>query len=110
MSTVLDAIRIRRCYPVKGVEGAYVRSLTRGELKRISELPPDLKDEFLFGCVLTDAKGNAAFTQEKSETDEAFAKRVGDALLDMDTQTRNDIGDAVARIGKVPDVETIAKN
>lgn len=110
MSTVLDALRLRRCYPVKGVDGVYVRSLTRGELKRIGDLPQELKDEFLFGCVVTDSAGKAAFTKGADETDEAFAKRVGEALLDMDTQTRNDIGDAVARIGKVPDAETIAKN
>ena len=110
MSSVLDAIRIRRCYPVKEVPGAFVRSLTRAEWKRVKEIDTDISDELLFGFALTDEKGNPEFTQGKDESDETFANRLLAYFEDVDTKTRRELGNAIIRVGQVPTHEDIAKN
>lgn len=112
MTTVLDRVRKRRHYPVPEIgEGVFVRSLTRGELRRLSALETDLKDEFMFGCALTDGTGKPEFVQVQEETDVAFAQRVRAAIEEhVDLETRSQLGSAIARIVQSPSQRDLQKN
>ena len=110
MSTVLDALRKRSHYAVKEVPGVFVRAMTRGEIVRMKALEQEAKTDFFMGCCLVDANGGAVFTKDEAETDVDFCARIGKSLADVDAPTVSKISEAIGRIGKVPDQETIAKN
>ncbi len=109
MSSILDRIKKRRCYPVPGLD-VWVRAMTRGELERAAKLPDDLKTDFMLACVLVDEQGQPAISATAGESDEDLCRRVAAHTAETDSQTINEILSAVGRIGKPPSVETLAGN
>lgn len=110
MSDVLNRIKKRRCYPVEvGGGTVHVRSLTRGELDRMTALEKDAKTDFVLGCVLVSSAGEPEFVPEEGESDVDFAKRIKAAVLDVDTETIAAITEAVGKIGKVTATEALEK-
>jgi hypothetical protein len=110
MTSVLDRIKKRRCYPVKEVEGAFVRSLTRGEANRVEALDGEEKTDFILGVALVDELGNPAFSQSPEETDSAFCQRIKEQTKDVDGATITAIIRAVGKVTQAAPLETTAKN
>lgn len=111
MSTILDRIKKRRCYPVEIAGGTvYVRALTRGELERVNKLPDELKTDFMIGCVLVEESGESVIPRNDGESDEEFCRRVAGHTADTDSETVSTILGAVSKIGKTPPAETLAGN
>jgi hypothetical protein len=112
MSNVLDRLRKKHGSPVViNGETFHVRSLNLGELRRLDALTPDNKTGFLVGCALcTDETGEPAFSKLPEETDAEWAAGVLKMLDDVPTETIRALSDGVAAIGRVPKLETVAKN
>jgi len=107
--SVLDKIKKRRFYPVDLGDGNIVncRALTIGELRRLEALDKELKTPFVMGVALVDDKGATEFTKTGEESDVQFAERVREAIADVSTETISAISQAIGKIGKVPEVETV---
>lgn len=111
MSDVLAKIKGRRCFPVEVAGGTvHVRSLSRGELSRMDKLDQDARTPFILGCVICESDGSQALPKRDGESDEQYAERVNTATEDVDSETVAIINSALARIGKTPPVEALAKN
>jgi hypothetical protein len=109
--TVLDRLKKRRHYAVPGFEGVFVRSATRGELRRAEELVgTGHSDDFVFGCILMDESGKPVFSQLENESDLNYAERVGEAAKDIDQQTRSAVNAASAKVNTTPPTEDVIKN
>ena len=116
MSSILDKMRKRRFYPVKiGDETIHVRSMTIGEMGRMEAVEAGFKTPFVVACCLLRDDGSQEFTKAGAdvdgilETDTDFAKRVNDALADVQPETLKELCQAVGRIGEV-DHEAVLKN
>jgi len=112
VSAVLERLRKKRGYPVT-IDGEtfYVRSLTIGELRRLDSLDAEAKTGFVVACALcADANGGQELPQAEGESDATWALRVLTELADVPTETIRALSDGVAKIGKTPALETVAKN
>lgn len=103
----------RKCYPVDGLDGVFVRSMTSGEIGRMNLLEKELKTPFVMGCCLVTSEGKPETTKriDPPESDVDFSKRVLEELeeADVDTETLALVSKSIGKIGKVP-IEDTAKN
>lgn len=109
---MFEALKKRRAWPVADLQGVYIRLLTQGEKPRLNTFAGD-KTFLAMGMILCDAEGNPSVPQEPGESDEAFAKRVQEAMVDVDDSMLQRIGDEFTRLqtrGEKVDEEAIAKN
>ena len=111
--SVLDKMKKRRCYPISlGDEKIHVRAMTLSELTRIDAIDADNRTGFMLGCCLVSDDGNPEFTKrpadgdQPAEDDNAFGKRVMDAMVDVDPPTIRAAIDGIAKVGTV-DAETL---
>lgn len=119
--SVIQRLQRRRCYPVKiDGEDYHVRAMTIRELEILGSLPGECAAGWAVGCALVNSDRSAIFTlgtvvdektlESRPETNEEFARRVQDNLLDIGNDNMHELTAAIGKLNRVPDQETLQKN
>ena len=112
MSGVAEKIQKRRFYPVT-IDGEtfHVRALSVADRRRIDAMSDVMqKSFFALGRGLCNEQGGELFPRENDEDDAGYATRIESLIPEIPTDTFNELGAAINRVGIVPRAEVIAKN
>lgn len=120
--SIIQRLQRRRCYPVKiDGEDYHVRAMTIRELEILGALPGECAAGWAIGCALVNSDRSAIFTlgtvtdptnpaEARPETNEEFARRVQDNLVDIPNDSMHELTAAIGKLNRVPDQETLQKN
>jgi len=109
---MFEKLKKRRCYPVPGLDGVFVRLFTQGEKPRFNALDGEAKGQYLFGTVLVNEDGSQCCPRIEGETEADWLARVETEMSDVDDGVLLLIRDAVNTLikGEQVPVEDIVKN
>lgn len=113
MSNLFEKLKKRRAFPVKEIDGVFIRLLTQGEKPRADAFTDSAqKAWFILGKCLCDQAGQPCDVQRDNESDNEFASRIRDAFVDVDDGVLFPVLETLKRLssGELPPLETIAKN
>jgi hypothetical protein len=103
MSNVLAALKKRRCYPVEGHEGVFVRPLTRGEIDtavRLEATNALAAMDFSIASALTDESGSPVLPQNAGEELDGYLSRITPDLAEIPSDTLMDLQAAIESAGR----------
>lgn len=112
---MFDKLKKRRCYPVPGLDGVFIRLLNGAEQSRLRKIAvehPELINDFARAVMLVREDGAAEFPQTEGETDADYAARFATEAAGFDAESEKAMEEAYGKLSKasaVP-VEDIAKN
>lgn len=109
MSKVLATLRKRRCYPVEGHDGVFVRPLTRGEIDtavKLEATDPLKAMDFSVGTSLTNEDGSQVLPRRDGEELDAYIARLTVDLSEVPSDTLMDLQAAIESAGrKIKNIE-----
>lgn len=112
MSTTIERLRKRRCYPVEiDGEKIHIRALLTSEQSELMEIrDQDESFGYALGCALVNDDRSPVYTRVETESALQFGARV---LTDIDlpTDTRAELTDLILKLTAGPkSLETTVKN
>ena len=111
MSSVIQKLLKRRCYPVSiAGEEMHLRMLTIGEGDVLDKLKDSEKTLFAVGCSLVDADGKQQLPRQPDESYAAYAARLSMELADMGQDMLGELMSAILKLAKIPSPENLQKN
>ena len=127
MSVVLNMLAKRRKYPVdlstvdqECVGKVFVRALTKREQRELrgitaqdgedEQRTAELKDYFVYGCILLDENGTQAIARDENQSPREFAVKAEAEMADVPEDNKMLVLKAFKAVNEFPSVDAIVKN